>query len=150
MEIRKAKSEDAEKLSQIAFAAKSYWKYPESWLLLWKEFLTISPGFISVNEVYAMAEKDEIVGFYALILHGEIGKLEHLWISPEFIGTGIGKKLFAHALEKSASSKVKLLNIDADPNAEGFYLKMGAKKIGEIVSQIEGNKRILPLLQIVL
>jgi len=37
--------------------------------------------------------------------------------------------------------------IDADPNAEGFYLKMGAERVGESPSgSIPG--RMLPLLQV--
>lgn len=150
MEIRKAKSEDAEALSRIAFAAKSYWKYPERWLALWKESLTITGQFIVENEVYTMTEKDQIVGFYALTIDGAVGQLEHLWVSPEFIGSGIGKKLFAHALEKAVSYNAKILNIDSDPNAEEFYVKMGAKRVGNIVTEIEGNERILPLMQILL
>ncbi len=36
------------------------------------------------------------------------------------------------------------LRIASDPNAEGFYLKMGARRVGETPSQPEG--RALPLL----
>ncbi|MDQ3634639.1 MAG: GNAT family N-acetyltransferase, partial [Acidobacteriota bacterium] len=70
--------------------------------------------------------------------------------TPANIGSGIGRKLFAHALEKSASLNAKKLNIKSDPNAEGFYKKMGAKRIGDVVSEIEGNERILPLMQLIL
>lgn len=150
MRIRKAIPEDAEKLSHIALTAKAYWKYPESWLFLWKDVLTIMPEFISENEVYTMTEKGEIVGFYALSVGGDMAKLEHLWISPENIGSGIGRKLFAHALEKSILLKAKKMEIESDPNAEVFYKKMGAKRIGNIVAEIEGQERILPLMQIVL
>ena len=150
MKIREAKHEDAEKLSQIAFAAKSYWKYPERWLELWKDALTITPETILENEVFVMSEKGEIVGFYELIINKNSAELEHLWINPENIGFGIGRKLFVHALEKAVSLNAKKLNIESDPNAEGFYKKMGAKRVGNAVSEIEGNERILPLMQIVL
>ncbi len=150
MKIRRARPEDAEKLSQIARAAKSYWNYPEKWLILWKNDLQVTREDILKNEVFAMSEKDEIIGFYELKIDEKMAALEHLWINPENIRSGIGRKLFAHALEKAVLSNAEVLNILSDPNAEGFYKKMGAKRIGDIVSEIEGNGRILPLMQLVL
>jgi hypothetical protein len=38
--------------------------------------------------------------------------------------------------------------IESDPNAEGFYLRMGARRVGENVYEIEGPKRKLPLLTV--
>ena len=150
MEIRKAKPEDTDKLSQIAFAAKAHWKYPEKWLELWKDALTVTPEVILENEVFAMSKENEIIGFYELKIDEKMAALEHFWINPEYIGSGIGRKLFAHALEKAVSLNVEILNIVSDPNAEGFYKKMGAKRIGDIVTEVEGRERILPLMQIVL
>jgi ribosomal protein S18 acetylase RimI-like enzyme len=103
MEIRKATAEDAREVSEIARAAKAHWNYPEKWLALWREALTIEPEFILENEVYATAETDRIAGLYALVIAGDRARLEHLWISPEFIGTGIGRRLFMHAAERAAA-----------------------------------------------
>jgi hypothetical protein len=38
--------------------------------------------------------------------------------------------------------------IEADPNAEGFYLRMGGRRVGQNVYEIEGRKRKLPLLTV--
>ena len=40
------------------------------------------------------------------------------------------------------------MEIEADPNAEGFYLRMGARRVGENVYEIEGQRRVLPLMQL--
>jgi GNAT superfamily N-acetyltransferase len=56
---------------------------------------------------------------------GEV-ELEHLWVSPEHIGTGIGRALFDHAVRRAAALGATTLSIEADPNAEGFYRRMGA------------------------
>jgi len=40
------------------------------------------------------------------------------------------------------------LEISADPNAEGFYRHMGAVRIGEIRSEIEGQPRVLPRMKL--
>lgn len=148
MKIRRAEIEDAEAVSQIAFAAKSFWNYPESWLKLWKDSLTITPEYIETNEVYLAESDEKILGFYALILEGKKVRLDHLWISPENIGGGIGKNLVANAIEKAKSLGAAFMEIESDPNAEGFYQKQGAVKISEIKSEIEGRTRILPIMRI--
>jgi len=40
------------------------------------------------------------------------------------------------------------LGIEADPNAEGFYRRMGARRVGEIVYALDGRERVLPLLTV--
>jgi hypothetical protein len=43
---------------------------------------------------------------------------------------------------------VKSVEISSDPNAEGFYKKMGAYRVGESTSELDGEPRILPRLSI--
>jgi GNAT superfamily N-acetyltransferase len=146
MEIRRASPGDADHLTRIAFAAKRYWGYPERWIEQWSESLTITPDVVRRNEVYAAVVEGEMVGFYALVGEGrEIG-LEHLWVLPEFIGTGVGRALFDHAVRRAVSMNAEVLSIESDPNAEGFYRRMGARRVGEISYPIDGQKRTLPLL----
>lgn len=133
-------------LTRIAFAAKRHWRYPEAWIRQWKESLTITPEFVRDSEVYAAVVGEETVAFYALTGTGHKLELEHLWVSPPWIGSGVGRLLFEHAARKAASRGANTLEIEADPNAEGFYLRMGARRIGENVYEIEGEKRVLPLM----
>ena len=146
VEIVRASPGDAGVLTRIAFAAKSYWGYPERWIELWQEALTITPEFISDNEVYGAVFEEELGGFYALVERGREVELEHLWVSPEHIGAGIGRALFDHAVRRAAALGATTLSIEADPNAEGFYRRMGARRVGENVYEIEGHRRELPLL----
>jgi len=165
--IRKAAPAEAAVLTQIAQDAKRHWGYPESWIEHWKENLTITAEFIAENEVYVtevgsrvesgpvpLAEDgpaaiaNEIAGFYAIVTCGQEAELEHMWVKPEHIGTGVGRDLFMHALETAAFLNAAALEISADPNAEGFYKRMGARRIGEVHSEIEGQPRTLPRLAI--
>jgi GNAT superfamily N-acetyltransferase len=147
IEILRATPGDAEALTRISFAAKRYWGYPERWIARWKEALTITPDFVRHNEVYAATLDKEIVGFYALVGEGrEKIELGHLWVAPEHIGTGVGRLLFDHAVRRAASLGAEVLSVEADPNAEGFYRRMGARRVGEISYPIDGQRRVLPLL----
>jgi ribosomal protein S18 acetylase RimI-like enzyme len=71
MEIHRAKPEDAVALTEIAFAAKRHWGYPEQWIQRWKDVLTIQPEFIARNETYVAFLDGQPVGFYALV-HGKL------------------------------------------------------------------------------
>ena len=146
MEILRATPGDAETLTAISFAAKGYWGYPERWMERWRKSLTITPEFVGRNQVYAAALNEEILGFYALVGEGREIQLEHLWVSPERIGTGVGRLLFDHAVRRAVSLGAETLRIEADPNAEGFYRRMGATRIGETSYPIDGQRRTLPLL----
>ncbi len=170
MTIRRATPEEAGTLTQIALDAKRYWGYPEHWIRHWEADLTVSAEFIRENEVYVAEDSGEIVGFYALCVSGradpagsvrkaELGaaresgsgrkaELEHMWVVPRCIGTGVGKELFLDAMERAAALDVGDLEISADPNAAGFYRRMGAVQIGEVDAPVEGqHDRKLPRMQ---
>ncbi len=68
-----------------------------------------------------------------------------LFIDPPFMGQGIGRLLFEWCVEQAAALGAGRLLIDADPKAEAFYLRMGAKRVGQSPSaSVPG--RLLPQL----
>ena len=148
IQIRRAKPEDADTLTSIAHAAKRHWGYSENWIEHWKHDLTITREFIISNETLVAAVGEEIVGCCAIVLNDSGAELEHMWIKPEHMGAGVGRALFLHAKGRAAKQRVPTLALSADPNAEGFYQRMGATRIGEVRSEIEGQPRVLPRMRI--
>ena len=148
MNIRRAQESDAAELTRIAHEAKRHWGYPERWIELWREDLTISPELVAGNEVYLAEADGEGLGFYGLVAGTPGWTLEHFWIRPAAMGKGLGRRLFEHARALASGAGASGLEIDADPNAEAFYLKMGAVKVGEVRSQVDGQPRIRPLLHL--
>ena len=146
--IRPAVANEAPVLTTIALDAKRHWGYPEHWIKHWESDLTISSDFIRDNHVYVAEDDGEIRGFYALCVAGHKAELEHMWVTPAHIGTGIGKELFLDAMERAAKLNVSSVEISSDPNAAGFYKWMGAKQIGETDSVVDGQTRKLPRLKI--
>jgi hypothetical protein len=49
--IRKAKSEESRILTDISFASKRFWKYPEAYFDIWKKELTITEAYVQKNIV---------------------------------------------------------------------------------------------------
>ena len=148
LEIQRAIPDQSKALTQIAFAAKRHWGYPEHWIQLWAPILTITPEFIEQYETYVAFLEDELVGFCAISLIDEKASMEHLWVLPKHMGKGVGRELFDHTLTRCRELGARVLEIESDPNARGFYEHMGATKIGEVIGEVEGQPRILPLLEI--
>jgi len=148
IEIRRARPDEADHLTALAHAAKRHWGYPESWIAHWKSDLTITTEFISTNEVFVALAGKDIIGCSALVLSDSVAELEHMWIKPEYMGKGVGRELLAQVTNRAANLDLRELEISADPNAEGFYRHMGAVRIGEIHSEIEGEPRVLPRMKL--
>ncbi|HEX6189289.1 MAG TPA: GNAT family N-acetyltransferase [Pyrinomonadaceae bacterium] len=148
IEIRRANPEDADTLTEIAHAAKRHWNYPESWIEQWQTDLTISGEFIRTHEVFAATINGAVIGCCALVMTDSVAEIEHMWIRPEQMGSGVGRALFEHARARAVERGASALELSADPYAEGFYARMGAKRIGEIPVDMDGQSRVLPRMRI--
>ncbi len=148
--IRKAKTSEAELLTDISFAAKRYWNYPESNFDIWREELTITKKYIDDNAVFVYLQSDRPVAYYSIVqLENDViingititaGLwLEHMFVLPEFIGRGIGREMFKHMTDTLKQYDVRSIGILADPNAKGFYETLGCRYLGEYPSSIEGR-----------
>jgi GNAT superfamily N-acetyltransferase len=146
MHLARAKPDDAAALTEIALAAKRHWGYPQDWMESWREALTVRPEFIRDHETYKTVANDRAIGFYALGRKGDRLELVHFWVLPDAMGQGVGRCLFSHALERARDSGFQELEIESDPNAEGFYERMGAHRIGTNTRVLEGQARELPVL----
>lgn len=148
--IRPARREEAERLTEISLASKAHWGYPAAYFEIWRSELTLSPAYIDANDVFVLEAKGGVVGYYSLVqLEDEIEVggislakgfwLEHMFVLPAFIGRGMGSALFRHLRRLCRARGVKTLGILADPNAKGFYMKLGAHYVKEFPSTIAGR-----------
>lgn len=145
--IRRARPDEADVLSRIAFSAKAHWGYPKHWMEMWRSQFTFGPEYFEKNEGWAAVLDDFPVAFYTIEERNGQAWIENLWIRPDHIGQGIGRRLFLHATDLARGRGYRVLRLESDPNATGFYEKMGMYRIGERTSEIEGRPRILPLME---
>lgn len=135
IKINQAKPEDSEKLKQIAIASKSYWGYSEHLMSQWAQTPIITPESIDKDKVYLTRVNSVIIGWYRLLIRLPTIVLEDLWVLPDYIGKGVGRNLFEHAVRQAKLSGSQYLELEADPNAEPFYTRMGCRIIGESISE---------------
>lgn len=148
--IRRAKSDEYSVLTEISFSSKKYWGYPDEYYAIWEKELTITRDYIDRNDVYVHELDGSITGYYSMIelkedimvsnVRIEAGnRLEHMFIFPELIRKGIGRRLFLHCIEMCREKATDRIRILADPFARGFYERMGCAFIKEYPSTIEGR-----------
>ena len=142
----KASDEDAFLLSTIAYEAKGFWDYPQAWLKLWKEDLTLSSDFLNQHHTFVISDKKDIFGFCLIISEKEFFTIEHCWISPKHIGKGLGKALLTQVLNLEKFQK-QSFQVLSDPNAIGFYEKLGFQTEKMLPGKPEGRK--LPLMKMI-
>ncbi|MDO0824136.1 GNAT family N-acetyltransferase [Desulfosporosinus nitroreducens] len=148
--IRRAEDKENEILTLIAFEAKRYWKYPEEYFDVWKDELTITADYINKNEVHVAKVDGKSVGFISIVevendfLVGDllIRKgfwLDHIFVHPSFIRNRVGSELIFFAKKFCEENNIICLHILSDPNAKGFYDRIGAQFIEEVPSNIKGR-----------
>jgi len=143
----RSKPSDASVLTEVIKKTKRHWGYTDEEMLLWDDELTITSDEIEEQEVFHLIVDGIIVGLYALELKDKREcEIEHMWLLPDHIGKGFGRKLFTHLVETARNSGAQTIRIVSDPNAEQFYVKMGARKVGEQKSKIPD--RVLPVLEL--
>lgn len=143
--IRRALVADAMALTAIAVSAKRFWGYPERWIAQWQSELTVTPAYIGRHDVFVGEVDGRAVGFYALERQDAGWRLEHLWVDPPHARRGVGRQLFEHAVRRAHRVVPAPIEIIADPFAESFYRKMGARRVGELDAAMDGEPRVLPV-----
>jgi ribosomal protein S18 acetylase RimI-like enzyme len=143
--FRDARDNEAGLLGEVALRSKGHWGYGEDFLEACRAELTFRPEDVAARRIVVVDSPAGVVGFYSIDGQPPSGELGNLWVVPERIGTGLGRKLWQHAVATAGKAGYTSLRIEADPNAVGFYKAMGAEQIGEVPSgSIPG--RALPLL----
>jgi len=134
-------------LSALAFEAKAQWGYSREVLESWKPLLRVTDADITAKRVFVGTSDGAVVGFYSLAPGAGPWELDHLWVAPQFMRRGLGRELLTHALEGARRGGASRVTVDADPNAEAFYLGNGAVRRGEVPAPIPGHpERVRPQL----
>jgi N-acetylglutamate synthase-like GNAT family acetyltransferase len=139
-----AEAKHVELLRDTLISSKGYWGYSQEQLEQWRSNLRFEDEYVSRNTVKLILDESDVIGFFAIV-KGDINELDHLWLLPKAIGKGFGNLVFDKILSECKILDITEFYIISDPDAEGFYLKKGALKVGEVYS--EPQKRMLPKLK---
>lgn len=144
MKFRKALLIDISRLNEISFSSKRYWGYPEKWIEHWTEDLIITEKHLHEQKIIVLELESLLIGYCAILDHGDHYEIMHLWVIPKYIGNGYGKALLKEALHNYVEVDKPVL-VTADPNAESFYHKQGFMTFQKVESFPPG--RFLPVMK---
>lgn len=82
------------------------------------------------HEVWVLEADGAIAGFHALIPHGDDLELDLFFTADAAQGTGVGRRLFDHMAERARALGAARVMISSNPEAAGFYRRMGAIDAG--------------------
>lgn len=139
MNVRSARPTEGEELSALAASAKALWGYSPQQLALWSSELRISRESIISEPTFVAEEHARPVGVAQLDTKAVPWAVECLWVHPSSVGRGVGTLLVRHLLSYARASGQSALRVDSDPNAEAFYLHLGARRVGEVAAPVEGQ-----------
>lgn len=143
--IRRARPDEADLLSALAFRSKAHWGYPKSFMEACRSELTLSPSYIDAHPTFDIELEGVVVGFYSLeALSANQVELGYLFVEPAHIGRGFGRRLMEHAKREARALGYRAMVVQGDPHAERFYRAAGGRRVGSRESEsIPG--RALPL-----
>ena len=131
-------------MREIAIEAKAHWGYDRARVEEWALAGDFEPESLRSRLLYVAEADGRPVGWAALIPRGEVGWLEDLWVEPAWIGKGLGRQLFERVAEEARERGARRLEWEAEPNATGFYERMGGVYVRD--SEVTEWGRVLQVL----
>ena len=143
LSVRFARSDEAALLTDLAMRAKASWGYDAAFLEQCRAELTLTPEKMKSWTVWVAEHNGQLAGMIALASDGENAELEDFMVEPSFQGLGVGRALMDTLIAECRVRGLKSIGVDADPNAEAIYQKLGFSTVGRSPSgSIPG--RMLP------
>jgi GNAT superfamily N-acetyltransferase len=125
VQIRPAKPDEGERLREIAIAAKCHWGYDPDRVRRWAADGDFTPRGLRDKDAHVAALPTRVIGWSGAIARSEVWWLDDLWVEPEWLGHGVGSRLFLHVVERARAAGARRLEWEAERNAVGFYERMG-------------------------
>ncbi|GLY64651.1 GNAT family N-acetyltransferase [Amycolatopsis taiwanensis] len=145
LRLRAAEPHEADDITALTLRSKGHWGYDQAYLDRVRHLLVMRPEQVR-DERVVVAERDgALLGYYQLGGEPPDGELMDLFVDPAAIGTGLGRVLWEHATSSARERGFRTLELESDPNAEPFYLHMGAHRVGE---RTVAPGRSLPVMRI--
>ena len=146
IQLRDIRPNEFSYLDGLCLRSKAVWGYDDAFMAACRAELTLHPHELLSTQLQVAERDATAVGLTQLKVIGADAELMKLFVEPALLGSGIGRRLFAWAVERARALGAVRMMFEADPGAAPFYARMGARQTGFAPSQsIPG--RMLPLLQ---
>lgn len=146
--FRPARPDELPAITALAKRSKRYWGYSHQFMAALDAELTFRQADLddAATCVEVLVAAGRLIGALRMRRRTELAYLEDLWIDPGAIGSGYGRAGFERACEIGREWGKGVLELEADPYAEPFYLHLGCQRVGmSPVTSVPG--RAVPLMR---
>lgn len=125
--FRRAQADERELLDEMTLAGVRHWGHHESHPDAYQGLVASleAESGPENHQVFVLEEAGVVVGFFELRDRGDHIELVRMFLQPDQIGKGHGRRLWAESVVVASQSHSRML-IMSDPEAKGFYEAMGA------------------------
>jgi GNAT superfamily N-acetyltransferase len=128
--IRTPRADEAGELTELAMRAKASWGYDADFMQACRAELTVTPEKLSEHRFWVAEADGRLAGMIALSDADGHAEVEDFFVAPEAQGEGIGRALMDAFKDECRARGHARIEVDADPNAEAIYARLGFHKIG--------------------
>jgi GNAT superfamily N-acetyltransferase len=146
--FRRAAPDESGRLTELTFASKAHWGYDQAFMERARPELVVTRDYLEANECWVADSDGLLIGWFSLVEVPGSLLLDNFFLLPGRIGSGLGRQMWEHALTRAAQRGAHRVTLDSDPNAAGFYERMGARRTGSVTAPSTG--RDLPVFEVVL
>ena len=133
--IRAGRVDEATRLKEIAIASKGHWGYDPGQVRAWAARGDFDPGALEKLALFVAEVSGRTIAWASVEPQGDVAWLADLWVEPAWIRKGVGRWLFRQAAEHARTVGARVLEWEAEPNALGFYEKMGGRYVRDSTSE---------------
>jgi GNAT superfamily N-acetyltransferase len=135
LRIRKASPDDVEEICRLHKASIRQLcssAYTPEQIAAWTKPLTPDRYLSAMRQFeFFVALDDGILGFFILNLKG--AELNAIYLHPDAVGRGVGRRLFGYAESIAQDKSVSGLKLKSTLNAVGFYEACGFRRVRDSV-----------------
>ena len=146
--FRRAHGGDAEAITRLVLRSKRHWGYSEAFMAVMTPAMTFAPADLEgpLDHVEVLEAGDDLLGMLRLGRRTELAYLEDLFVAPEVMGHGYGRRIFERAADLARGWGYGVMELESDPFAESFYLYLGAERVAMSPSETLPG-RAVPLMR---
>lgn len=132
--LRNPCPDELAELSALCLRSKAVWGYDAVFIEACHHELTLTVRDLQQTCLQVAEDADGIIGVAQVSLHERDAILDKLFVEPARLRCGAGRLLFQWAVAAASGAGASRVIIDADPDAAGFYQRLGARQTGMVQS----------------
>ena len=143
VEIRDARMSDLDALRDIFRRAALANDDEREVLLANPDALELGSGPVREGRTrVATAADGQVVGFATAVTRGEVVEIEDLFVDPDWMGQGVGRRLVREIVVDARRRRARRVEVIANTHALGFYRKVGFVVDREVSTRFRPARRM--------